>query len=114
MVSTDAQLGGALSVKGIIDRYLEHSRILVFVSRGDYKVYLGSADWMPRNLDQRVEVYAPVLDPDLKKQAQMVVELGLKDTDHAYIVDGKPNNKLAAADSKFRSQEELWKFYQKK
>lgn len=112
LVSTAPGLHNNLSVKGIIDRYLEHSRILVFTSRGDYKVYIGSADWMPRNLDNRVEVYAPVLDPDLKEQARMVVEYGLRDTDHAYVVDGKPNNALATSDTKFRSQEELWKYYQ--
>ena len=112
LVSGQERLHNNLTVRGIIDRYLEHSRILVFTSRGDFKVYIGSSDWMTRNLDRRVEVYAPVLDPALKEQAKMVVEYGLADTVHAYIVDGNKNNALAKGDKKFRSQEELWKYYQ--
>ncbi len=114
LVSGYSSCKGNLTVHGIIDRYLEHSRILVFMDRGQYKVYIGSADWMTRNLDRRVEVYAPVLDPDLKQQAMMVVQYGLRDNSHAYIVDGNTNNKRASGDEVFRSQEELYKYYQTK
>lgn len=51
----------------IIDRFLEYSRICVFRNRGDEKVFIGSADWMPRNFDCRAEVLCPAYDPDLKK-----------------------------------------------
>lgn len=50
----------AIRINGIIDRYLEHSRIFIFANGGDEKMFIGSADWMPRNLDNRVEVIAPV------------------------------------------------------
>lgn len=49
-----------IRINGIIDRYLEHSRIFIFANGGDEKMFIGSADWMPRNLDNRVEVIAPV------------------------------------------------------
>ena len=54
-----------IRINGIIDRYLEHSRIFIFANGGDEKMFIGSADWMPRNLDNRVEVIAPVYDPEI-------------------------------------------------
>ena len=52
---------------GIIDRYLEHSRILIFCNGGNPKYYIGSADWMPRNLINRIEVMSPVFDEEIRK-----------------------------------------------
>ena len=100
---------------GIVDRYLEHSRILIFANGGDERYYLGSADWMMRNLDYRVEVYTPVYDPDIQKQLKRVIEFGLKDNVKARIVDGSGKNRVNVTQSEtpFRSQEELYKFYKK-
>ena len=56
-----------IHIVGIIDRYLEHSRILIFCNGGKNKYFLGSADWMPRNLLSRIEVMTPVYDEDLKE-----------------------------------------------
>ena len=69
-----------IRIHGIIDRYLEHSRIFVFAAGGEEKVFIGSADWMPRNLDNRVEVITPVYDPAIKEEMKRVVEYGLADT----------------------------------
>src|SRR5690606_37608809 len=55
-----------IRVRAVIDRFLEHARILYFENAGDYEVYCSSADWMPRNFRRRVEVMFPVLEPDLK------------------------------------------------
>ncbi|MDP4239472.1 MAG: RNA degradosome polyphosphate kinase [Bacteroidota bacterium] len=98
---------------GIIDRYLEHSRILIFANGGNERYFIGSADWMVRNLDYRVEVYAPVYDPDIQKQLKRIIEFGLKDNVKARIVDGSGNNLLKDPLNKlpFRSQEELYQFY---
>lgn len=52
-------MSDTIRINGIIDRYLEHSRIFIFANGGDEKMFIGSADWMPRNLDNRVEVIAP-------------------------------------------------------
>ncbi|HKO95871.1 MAG TPA: polyphosphate kinase 1 [Pyrinomonadaceae bacterium] len=57
-----------ITVRSVIGRFLEHSRILYFANGGDEEVYLGSADWMSRNLSYRIEVVAPVNDPSLKSK----------------------------------------------
>ena len=77
-----------IRINGIIDRYLEHSRIFIFANGGDEKMFIGSADWMPRNLDNRVEVIAPVYDPEIKADLKRVVEYGLKATLQGRVVDG--------------------------
>jgi polyphosphate kinase len=57
-----------IRVRAIVDRFLEHARIHVWANGGNEEVYLTSADWMPRNLDRRIEVCFPVLDPAIKKR----------------------------------------------
>lgn len=100
---------------GIIDRYLEHSRILIFANGGNEQYFIGSADWMTRNLDNRVEVYTPVYDIDLQKQLKNAISFGLRDNVKARIVDG--TGKISFNDTvdhePFRSQEELYKYYKK-
>jgi polyphosphate kinase len=55
-----------IRVRSIVGRFLEHSRILFFENDGNHEIYIGSADWMPRNLNRRVEVVCPVNDPKLR------------------------------------------------
>ena len=59
-------LSQTVRVRSIVGPFLEHSRIFYFANGGDEEVYIGSADWMARNLDRRVEVVVPVMDPSLK------------------------------------------------
>ncbi len=66
-------LSQTIHVRSVVGRYLEHSRIFYFANAGDEEVYLGSADWMTRNLDRRVEVVTPVLDAHLKKYLKDIV-----------------------------------------
>ena len=99
-----------IHIVGIIDRYLEHSRILIFCNGGKNKYFLGSADWMPRNLLSRIEVMTPVYDEDLKEDLRRTVEYGLRDTTNGRLVDGKGTDQLQEGDF-FRSQEELYKYY---
>ena len=69
-----------ITVTTIVDRFLEHSRVYYFENAGDPKVYLSSADWMIRNLERRVEVAAPVLDPELKQRViDEVLGMALRD-----------------------------------
>ncbi len=102
-----------IEVYGIIDRYLEHSRILIFANGGDEKYFIGSADLMERNLDRRIEVFTPVYDTEIQKQLRKTIEYGLRDNVKARIVDGKGGDELHKTTSQvqFRSQEELYKFY---
>lgn len=97
---------------GVIDRYLEHSRILIFANGGAPKFYLGSADWMPRNLDNRIEVLTPVYDEELKADLLRTVDYGLSDTTNARLIDGRGSNALPEG-KQFRSQEQLYKEYGK-
>lgn len=99
-----------IHIVGIIDRYLEHSRILIFCNGGKNKYFLGSADWMPRNLLSRIEVMTPVYDEDLKEDLRRTVEYGLRDTANGRLVDGKGTDQLQEGEF-FRSQEELYKYY---
>ena len=102
-----------IRICGIIDRYLEHSRIFLFAAGGEEKCFIGSADWMPRNLDNRVEVVVPVYDPAIKADLHTVVDYGLRDTCQGRIVDGRGENlPWTTGDGRpFRSQEELYKHY---
>lgn len=99
---------------GIIDRYLEHSRIFIFCAGGERKTFMGSADWMPRNLDRRIEVVTEVYDKDLKADLARTVDFGLRDNIQARVADGSGLNVIRTVggeDVPFRSQEELYKAY---
>ncbi len=101
-----------INAYGIIDRYLEHSRIFVFCNNGHPRVFLGSADWMPRNLYTRIEVITPVYDEEIKGELIRVVDYGLRDNTQARIVDGYGENQIQqTGESPFRSQEELYNYY---
>jgi polyphosphate kinase len=69
-----------ISVLSVIGRFLEHSRLFWFANGGEAEVYLGSADWMPRNLDRRVEAVTPVEDETLRRQLEKLMLLYLEDT----------------------------------
>ncbi|HEY5511592.1 MAG TPA: polyphosphate kinase 1 [Prolixibacteraceae bacterium] len=79
---------------GIIDRYLEHSRIYYFYNGGKENIYLSSADLMARNLDRRVEVTVPVYDTDLKKELKGFLELQWEDNTSSRILDNELSNKI--------------------
>ena len=72
-----------ITVISIVGQLLEHSRIFRFENGGDPRLYLGSADWMPRNLDRRVELVFPVEEPDIVRRVEEAVELMLEDTVNA-------------------------------
>lgn len=75
-----------ITVRSIVGNFLEHARIFYFYNNGAEEVYMGSADWMPRNLVRRVEIVFPVLDPEVKKQVMHIVEIQLEDTLKARIL----------------------------
>ncbi len=74
-----------ISVRSIVGTFLEHSRIYYFLNGGQEEVYLSSADWMPRNLDRRVEILFPIENERLKKEVMHVLEIQLKDTMKAQV-----------------------------
>src|SRR5215212_4155888 len=81
-------LSQTIHVRSIVGPFLEHSRIFYFANGGDEEVYIGSADWMARNLDRRVEVVTPVLDPQLKKYLKdTVIAAYLRDNVKARVMN---------------------------
>lgn len=75
-----------IRVHSLVGRFLEHSRIFKFENDGSPEHYIGSADWMTRNLDSRVEAVAPIEDPDLKEELDAVLEAALEDTENRWIM----------------------------
>lgn len=102
-----------IKVVGIIDRYLEHSRIIIACNGGMPRYYIGSADWMPRNLLNRIEVLTPVYDLDMQRDLLRTVEYAVADTTNGRIVDGKGTDRIQTSPDgvRFRSQEALQEAY---
>ena len=104
-----------IRVNAIIDRYLEHSRIYIFHNGGEPKFFLGSTDWMTRNLDKRIEVMTPVYDTQIQKELSMIVDYGIADTAQGHYVntEGRLPKRFTIQDktSLFRSQEALYNHY---
>jgi len=103
-------LSSRIRVISIVDRYLEHARICYFENAGNAEYLLASADWMPRNLDRRVEIAFPVLDPDLQARIREILEIQLADTVKArrILADGSSERIRAVAGRAFRSQQRLY------
>lgn len=109
-------ISDTIHVKGIIDRYLEHARILTFCNAGDEKCYIGSADWMPRNLDNRIEVMVPVYNERIKAEMNLIISSGLNDNMQARDVCGTGHDtlpELSAGEMHYRSQTSLYEHYKK-
>lgn len=99
-----------ISVRSIIGRLLEHSRIFYFENGGDEKVYLSSADWMPRNLNDRVELFFPVEDNAHIAEIKEILNIMLRDNQKAYIMkkDGTYWKADKRGKEKINSQEVLY------
>ncbi len=101
-------LSETVRVRSIVGRFLEHSRIFHFANGGDEEFYIGSADWMTRNLDRRVEVVAPVLDPQLRKYLKdIVLAAYLRDNVQARILNAEgiyERPEIRAGEEPFNSQ----------
>lgn len=87
-----------ISVHSIVGNFLEHARIMYVENEGTPEVYMGSADWMPRNLDKRVEIMFPVEDPELKEKVIHIMEVQLNDNVKAHIL--QPDGTYAKVDKR--------------
>ncbi|MFZ4706778.1 MAG: polyphosphate kinase 1 [Bacteroidales bacterium] len=100
----------------IVDKYLEHSRIMVFCNGGTEKYFITSADWMIRNFDHRIEVACPIYDREIQKELLTMLQIQLKDNTKARRISNKQPN-LYRVDSrtlKIRSQEETYRYFKNK
>lgn len=104
-----------IEVISILDRYLEHARVLVFANGGDEIMYISSADWMGRNLDRRVEVGTPILDEDVKAEIRETLNIQLRDNQKARIIDQNHENEYKeSGGTNVQSQKELHEMYVRK
>jgi polyphosphate kinase len=106
-----------ITVKRIIDRYLEHGRIFLFENNDQPEVFMGSADWMIRNIYRRIEVCFPITNANLKAELMEILRLQLADNCQGALIDGEGKNvelRMPANDSAVRSQRAIADWIQTK
>lgn len=81
-----------ITIRRIVDRYLEHGRIFLFHNNGNEEMFLGSADWMSRNIYRRIEVCFPIFNTTIKAELKEILSLQLKDNVQAVLIDEEMNN----------------------
>ena len=96
----------------IVDRFLEHPRVAIFEQQGDPKVLLSSADWMHRNIEERVEVSCPVYCPESKQQIIDIIDIQLQDNTKARVLNSRQSNPYhqSESDKKVRSQIAIYQY----
>ncbi|MBP4043240.1 MULTISPECIES: polyphosphate kinase 1 [Aeromonas] len=105
-------LSDNIRVISIIDRFLEHPRVMVFHNKGNPQLYISSADWMSRNIDGRIEVGTPIYDERLKQRILDILELQLGDTCKARVIDADQKNEYVKRGNrrKVRSQVAIYDY----
>lgn len=105
-----------IEITSIVDRFLEHSRIFIFSNDGDNKYYMGSADWMARNFDNRFEVIVPIYDKDIKEEIMDIINIQLADNVKVRLINKEPNNHYRETNPKkpLRSQFEIYNYLKDK
>nr|WP_314688163.1 RNA degradosome polyphosphate kinase [uncultured Porphyromonas sp.] len=102
-------------INSIISRYLEHSRIYIFGNGGQPRYFIGSTDWMTRNLDRRIEVMTPVYDPEIQRELDFIVSAGLSDMEQGYYtLDGEVyayRDRYPIGTKLFNSQDVIYNYY---
>lgn len=115
LVSGISDLSDNIKAIGIVDRFLEHTRIMIFGNKGNEKVYLTSGDLMTRNIERRVEIACPILDSELKQELRDIFDIQWKDNVKARILDRNLENSIAENNKEaFRSQVEIYKYLKNK
>lgn len=100
----------------IVDKYLEHARVFIFHNAGDEKIYISSADWMSRNLDNRSEVAVPIYSSEIRKQLKDIIAIQLSGNTKVRILDTKQENhykKAKPGEKKIRVQDEVYEYLKK-
>jgi polyphosphate kinase len=101
-----------ISVISVVDRFLEHPRVMVFENAGDTKMFISSADWMTRNMDFRIEVGCPIYDEDLKRRIMDILHIQFNDTLKARVIDKQQTNHYVTRGNRknLRSQTEIYRY----
>ena len=104
-----------ITVRRIVDTFLEHARVFVFHHQGEQKIYLSSADWMKRNLYHRIELGFPLEDPQIKSELLDILTIQLKDNSKARILDQQLNNlPVPMEGEKIRAQQAIFEYLRNK
>ena len=105
-------LSDNIQVISIIDRFLEHPRVMVFHNKGNPQLFISSADWMSRNIDGRIEVGTPIYDERLKQRILDILDLQLSDTCKARVIDADQKNEYVKRGNrrKVRSQVAIYDY----
>jgi polyphosphate kinase len=101
----------------IVDQYLEHARVFIFGTGKNAKTFISSADWMVRNLDHRIEVACPILDPLIAEELQDILDIQLQENVKGRILDNEQMNTYvlpAPKAKKLRSQTETFNYLSNK
>jgi len=101
-----------IEIVSIVDKYLEHSRIFIFCNGGSEKYYISSADWMIRNIDNRVEVATPIYDKNIQKELKTFLDIQFKDNLKARIISKNQDNtfKEKTSSQMCRAQDDIYDF----
>ena len=105
-----------ITIRSIVGRFLEHTRVLIFANAGRSRVFISSADWMERNIDKRIEVTCPIKDKEIKKDLEKIFEFYWSDNVKARVVDAQQKNKYINSehDNRVHAQEEVYKYFKMK
>jgi polyphosphate kinase len=107
--------GRPIHAISIVDRFLEHGRIYIFHHGGDERYFMGSADWMTRNLSRRVEIAFPVFDEAIRTEIRTLVDLQFEDNVKARVLDDEQSNRYRKSDGPaIRSQTAIYRLLKAK
>jgi polyphosphate kinase len=100
----------------IVDKFLEHTRVFLFANGGKENIYISSADWMPRNLDRRIEVACPIHSPEIRGELKELLRIQLRDNTKARILDGELSNRYnnPGNGARYRAQEDYHTYIKKR
>lgn len=107
LVPKQTSISENISVISVVDRFLEHPRVMIFENSGDKIVYISSGDWMERNIDHRVEVACPIYDNALKKRIIDIIDIQLSDNTKARVVNAEQDNKYVQCGKKSAVRSQL-------
>ncbi len=117
LVHPDQEAAEPISITSIIDRFLEHGRLYYFENAGQPRLFMGSADWMTRNLNKRIEVLTPILDPEIFNELTHILMIQLSDNVKARIIDREDRNHYVVRreeEASVRSQYEIYSYLKSK
>ncbi|MDP2115167.1 MAG: polyphosphate kinase 1, partial [Bacteroidota bacterium] len=112
----DPILSKNIEAISIVDKFLEHTRVFLFANGGKEDIYISSADWMPRNLDRRIEVACPINSPEIKSELKELLRIQLRDNTKSRILDSDLSNQYNNQNngSRYRAQEDYYNYIKKR